>query len=554
MENQNPNSSEPLSSKNSSEIAKASIEISKQGNEGANLSPQPLPSYYNSYVTRTKAPEYIAFKKSVTSTKGLVITLLSILLCIMFTETILFGATGISMPIFIISFYAVIFYSFRETGKPINKTNIYLSIPILLLSFSFFIHYNPSTQFVTLLTLFALLCIQLVLVGNIPTAGIFTFDMFCKIFINLVGKPFGNLIMPFHSFEILKVSKSKTSKNIIYILTGIIISFPVVIILMSLFISADAVFADAINKLYESIGLDFAIIPWKIIFGTMLGLFLAAILLCLKYSQHNQKNFTFTGNNIESAIMGTFLTLTNISIIAFVAFQFIYLFGGTANVTASGMSYSTYARRGFFELSAASFLIFAIALFVLFFTKKNPKKLPLWIQLSTVCICLCNGVLLISSMKRMLLYVDVYGLSIKRVLTIWFMLIIGVCLFGLIIKCFIDKVNVIKWISISLIVGVCILSLTNTERIIAKYNVDRYLSSPSENSIDINYLSQLSYTAVPEIVRLNDLSKVNATKFDIFDINKILEIQKSKFENKNNFYGFTLDYIQAEKILYSSTR
>ena len=547
MENQDSKPSEPI--QHNAESKKVPGEVSKQVAAGGFQAAQALPSYYKPYVPKSETPEYIAFKKSVTSPKGFIITVLSIFLSILFTETIFFGSTGISMPILVISFYAVLFYSFKETEKPINKAIIYLAIPVLLLSFSFFIHYNPSTQFITWLALIALICIQLVLSGNIPVTGIFTFDMFCKTFINVVGKPFENLIMPVHSFGILKGSKSKTFKNSIYILTGIAISLPIVLILMSLFISADAVFADAIKKLYSSIGLDFTSIVWKIVLGSMLGLFLAAMLLGLKYSQHAPKTFTMTGNNIESAIIGTFLTLTNLFIIAFVAFQFVYLFGGTVNVTASGMSYSDYARRGFFELSAASFLIFAIALFVLFFTKKKSEKLPLWIQLNTVCICLCNGVLLMSAMKRMLLYVDVCGLSVKRVLTLWFMCIIGICLFGLIIKCFINKINVMKWIGLTVIAGVCILSLTNTERIIAKYNVDRYLSSPKENSIDINYLSRLSYTAVPEIIRLNKLPEGNTNNFDI---NKILSIQKSRLEHRNSFYGFTLDYIQSKKILHSN--
>jgi len=123
--------------------------------------PRVMPPYYQPYIPRHVTPAYIAFKAKVVSVDGLIITVLSILLYILFTETILLGSAGISVPIFGFAFYGILFYFFRENEKPLNKSAIYLTFPILLLAFSFFIHYNPSTQFITWLTLIGLICIQL---------------------------------------------------------------------------------------------------------------------------------------------------------------------------------------------------------------------------------------------------------------------------------------------------------------------------------------------------------------------------------------------------------
>lgn len=540
MEDQKTPQTEPLDSQARLTAQEVPSEIKKAASTPSTT------QYYQPYTPRNITPEYIAFKARVTSPKGLIITVLSILLSILFTETILLGSAGISIPIFAIAFYGVLFYCFRENEKQLNKVAIYLTVPALLLAFSYFIHYNPSTQFITWLTLIGLICIQLILLSNIQVNGIFSFDMVVKIIVNLIGKPFSNLGMPFSSFTILKGNKSKAVKNAIYILIGLVISLPIAAILMSLFMSADAVFADAMNTVYEFIGIDFNNIFWDILLGLMFGVFLASLLLGLKYSAEKQKIAKKIGNNIESTIIGTFLTIINLFIIAFVAFQFVYLFGGTVNITASGMSYADYARRGFFELSTASGIIFAIALFVLIMTKKKGEKLPLWIQFTTICLCICNGVLLVSAVKRMLLYVDVYGLSVKRVLTLWFMCIIGLCLVWIIIKCFVNKIDLMKWIGLTVILSVCVLSLTNTERIIAKYNVDRYLSSPAQNSIDVYYLGQLSYTAVPEIVRLKDLKEGTIKNIDI---RELLINQESRLTHRNNLYGFTLDTIDARRIL-----
>lgn len=508
------------------------------------------PPYFRPYIPRNKTPEYLAFKERALSPKGLIITILSVVLCILFTETILLGSAGISVPIFAIAFYSTMFYFFRENNKPLNRVALFITIPIMLLAFSFFLHYNPSTQYITWLTLIALICIQLILFSGLKVTGLFSFDMFVKVIINLIGRSFVNLAMPFISFGVLKNNKSKTLKNSIYILIGLIISLPMAAILMGLFMSADAVFSDAVEKAIDFMGLDIANIFADILFGLIFGLFLSAALLGLKYENIKQKPTSYLGNNIESIIIGSFLTIINLFIITFVAFQFVYLFGGSVNITASDMSYAEYARRGFFELSTASGIIFAIALFVLIMTKKKEGKLPIWIQFSIVSLCLCNGVLLISAVKRMLLYVDVYGLSIKRVLTLWFMAIIGFCLLWIIMKCFIIKVDIMTWIGLTAIVGVCILSLSNTERIITKYNIDRYLSDPNSISLDVNHLSQFSYTTAPEIARLKS-EDIKDGKISRFYISNILKGQRGQLSHRNSLYGFTLDSIYAKKILNS---
>jgi hypothetical protein len=547
MENQNlPQTGAVDIPEKKAQIKEADQEINKVQASPTYSASQPPVQYYSAYVPKSKTAGYISFKNRVTSPKGLIVTVLSILLCILFTETILLGSAGISVPVFAIAFYGVLFYFFREVGNPICKAAMFLTIPVLLLAFSFFIHYNPSTQFITWCTIIGIICIQLILLSDIKVSGIFTFDMLAKTIINLIGKPFSNLSMPFLSFGILKGNKSRKFKNSIYILIGLAVSLPIAAILMSLFVRADAVFADAMNTLYNYIGLDFANLFSDIFIGSTLGLFLASMLLGLKYEEKTQKSYSKIGNNVESIIIGTFLTIIDIFLIAFVAFQFVYLFGGTVNI--SKMSYAEYARRGFFELSTASGIIFTIALFVIIMAKKRNGRLTLWIQLTTVCLCVCNGVLLISAVKRMLLYVNIYGLSVKRVLTLWFMGIIGLCLLWIIAKCFINKIDVMKWLGLTVIIGVCIISLTNTERIIAKYNVDRYLSSPTEASIDLYYLGQLSYTAVPEIQRLKEADKQNPY------INDLFAGQNTKFKHRHMIYGFTLDSIEAGRILDSELK
>ncbi len=503
--------------------------------------------YYKPYIPRNKTQEYQSLKSKVISQKGFIITVLSILLATLFTETIFLGTAGISVPIFAIVFYSSLFYYFHENEKPINRTGIFLTIPVFLLAFSFFLHYNPSTQFITWLTLIGLVCIQLVMLGTNPAESLFSYDMLTRVMSKIIGHSFLNLGMPFFSLEFLKKRKTRHSGNAILILIGLAISLPVVIILMGLFMSADAVFENAVNSFIGFIGLDFGNIFADLFLGFFGGLFLAAALLSLKYEEQEKKAAEKIGNSIDGLVIGTFLTIINILLIAFVGFQFAYLFGGTVNIAVSDMTYAEYARRGFFELTAASGIIFSISLFVMIMTKKKEDKLPSWVKLCTVSLCLCNGVLLVSAIKRMLLYVDVYGLSVKRMLTLWLMCLIGLCLVWMIIKCFMPKMDVMKLIGITVVTGVCILSLTNTERLIARYNIDRYISDPTKITLDVYHLGRLSFTAAPEIARLKDMDS-DGSQFVKSDIIEILQKQKASCKIRNTLYGFTLDSIEVQKV------
>lgn len=506
------------------------------------------PPYYASYVPRNKKPEYQEFKSLVTSSKGLTISVLSIALCILFLETIFYQSPGIAAPIYLAAFYYSLYYFFRENKTPINRTAILLAIPAMLMAVSFFIHYNPSTRWITWLTLIGIICIQLILLGNLKINSIFSLDTFVKIIINLFAKPFTNLAMPFHSFGILKNKKSTTAKNLFYVLLGIIIAIPVAAILMGLFVRADAVFAASVKSFKTFIGLDLGRITLDIFLGLPAGIFLGAALLGLKYEKHKEKTLKNVNGCINTIITGTFLSIINIFIIAFVGFQFMYLFGGSDNIKITGLSYAEYARRGFFELCTASAIIFAIALFVIGMTKKTNGKLPLWVSLGTVILCAGDGILLLSAIKRMFLYISAYGLSIKRVLTLWLMAVIGLCLLWMIIKCFKIGIDVKRLIGITVIVGVCILSLINIEKIIADYNVDSYLKNPDNPTI-VHYLDQLSFTATPQLEKLKDLSE--SQKTDI-KLNEIIENKKFQLGGRNKLYGFTLDSIEASKVLNKS--
>ena len=86
-----------------------------------------------------------------------------------------------------------------------------------------------------------------------------------------------------------------------------------------------------------------------------------------------------------------------------------------------GMTYSEYAREGFFQLLAVSFFNLVLVLAVLNYFKRHPVL--------TGClavISLCTGILLGSSAFRMCLYVAAYGLTFLRLGVLWFLALLAV--------------------------------------------------------------------------------------------------------------------------------
>ena len=89
----------------------------------------------------------------------------------------------------------------------------------------------------------------------------------------------------------------------------------------------------------------------------------------------------------------------------FVGLQVAYLFGGQSTLVAAGMTYSDYARRGFFELVAAACLAGAVVV-VLEATVARRSRPYLVALLGLLAL---TAVVLVSAALRLRLYQDAYG-------------------------------------------------------------------------------------------------------------------------------------------------
>src|SRR5206468_10406762 len=99
------------------------------------------------------------------------------------------------------------------------------------------------------------------------------------------------------------------------------------------------------------------------------------------------------------------LVAVDVVVALFVGLQVAYLFGGLDTLVAAGMTYSDYARRGFFELVAAACLAGAVvaALETTVARRTRPYLAALLALLGL------TGVILVSAALRLRLDQDAYG-------------------------------------------------------------------------------------------------------------------------------------------------
>ena len=130
---------------------------------------------------------------------------------------------------------------------------------------------------------------------------------------------------------------------------------------------------------------------------------------------------------MEAAGPVTVLAVLDVLYAFFLAVQCAALFGGADYLAQVGISYASYARSGFFQLVAVAAVNLACLLACLALCKGEGRGLRMVQVLGTLLVA-ASGVLLVSALWRMNLYVGAYGLSFKRALTYWGMAVLAVLL------------------------------------------------------------------------------------------------------------------------------
>jgi Domain of unknown function (DUF4173) len=194
----------------------------------------------------------------------------------------------------------------------------------------------------------------------------------------------------------------------------------------------------------------------------------------------------------------------------FVGLQIAYLFGGIDTLNATGLTYSSYARRGFFELIAvaviAGGLLFAVELVV-------AKRTRLYLG-AALTLALATLVIVVSAAYRMQLYQLAYGwteLRFYALAGIAWLGVGGVCAAILVWR------DATRWLLhaaglVALAVAIA-ANLIGPSAFVARQNLERVvdprgLPADASRELDAQYLASLGDGALPTVVEF--LPRLNA--------------------------------------------
>lgn len=294
-----------------------------------------------------------------------------------------------------------------------------------------------------------------------------------------------------------KAEKNERTKTISAVVIGLLLAIPLLTVAISLLLSADVVFEEVWHRIFR---LDMT--EWFLITCTFLfGLFasyggIAAV------SEHRVKDAVAEKKKLSAIIAITTLSLTMVVYFVFSVIQIVYLFIGKMALP-QGYTYAEYAREGFFQLLTVCILNVIIVLAVQKHFYKHPVLNGLLAAISA-----CTYVMGASAFLRMLMYIDVYYLTRKRILVLWALITIGFLLAGIVIQIFREQFPLLRYGMCVFCACYLVLAFSHMDYFIADYNIIQMQNEGtlySEDNYDdldvgygvakMNYLNTLSSDA-----------------------------------------------------------
>ncbi len=309
-------------------------------------------------------------------------------------------------------------------------------------------------------------------------------------------KPFIFFYLPF--MWVGRALKGRWSNLARFIITASVTLFCLLIVLL-LLSSADAVFSKSVSDIFT--GFPEIYSPFNL-FRLYLSLFVALYIFGTFFASSHKKDLAEKPKRksvFSRNFSPVFLLVALLTIYAFFcAIQIKYLFLGAS--LPDGMSYSEYARRGFFELLVISGINLAVVLISFSVTRITKPKNKLTLTLCFALLAVTVFLLFCSFLKMYLYYLS-DGLTRLRTLVFIFLIFEFIGLLFTFFYIAKPKFNIIFTYFLLMLVFWLTVNIANIDRIVAKNQVDMYLSGERQ---DICYVTTLSSDAAPEIERLLD--------------------------------------------------
>jgi hypothetical protein len=370
----------------------------------------------------------------------------------------------------------------------------WLALPIVLSPLAFLWHASPALKWLNGLALLTALSLILLRAygGRLTTASLAQYAL--GSLLAAFNAAFGAFFLLFGNREWRKAPDAKPVRTVVAIAGGIALAIPPLLLFGGLLMGADAVFSRLAIRFLRSVPGHVAMFVF-VAYGAggyLRGLFLSRDL-----------NLNASARKLPLAL-GTvqivvILGALDLLFLAFVAVQVRYFFGGSALVRSiTELTYSEYARRGFFQLVTVAALVLPFLLFLHWWLRPEDAAAQRWFRWLAAGQVALLFVIIASAFQRMRLYEAEYGLSEQRLYPTAFMGWLGVVLLWFCLT--VLRGHRERFAFGAMVAGfllIAALHLVNPDALIARTNLAR---ARAGHNFDASYVAGLSNDAVPEIV------------------------------------------------------
>ncbi len=202
--------------------------------------------------------------------------------------------------------------------------------------------------------------------------------------------------------------------------------------------------------------------------------------------------------HLKPVTMITILTSVNLLYLAFAIVQIAYLTGAFQFVLPESLTYAEYARQGFFELATMT----PINIILMLFAIKGSIRIGLTgkiLRVQSLILVAGSFIQWFSAIFRMQMYVQTYGLTLLRFFVTAFMLLMATIFIMMIIKEFRPVFPLFKTAAVATVLSLVILNAVNADTIIARHNLNHYLSGAG-STFDVQYYRDLSPAVLPVLI------------------------------------------------------
>ncbi len=339
-------------------------------------------------------------------------------------------------------------------------------------------------------------------------AAVFSFVLYFYLAIAVSGaEPFGKRFLldailavfarPFERFAecvrcALSVFKGKRrAKNVLYAVIGLLIAVPLTMVVVTLLAFSDARFEDFILTVLDYLpDLSFAVF-FEILFAVPIAMYLFGAFSSME-KQVEVRDFDSDKLRVFPTMI-TYFAVTPICLfyVAYIIIQVMNI----ASALDQTLDYAQFARDGFFELCAIAVINLGVIAVIQAFSKRT-RVLKGYI----VALGLLSLGVTATALVKMGMYISEYGMTLLRVYTTWFMLVMCVAFVLLIVLQFRDY-KFWRALFFGFTAMFAVLCFGNFNGNIAAYNIAAYRSGAIEE-LDVYQFEELGVAAVSPAYKL----------------------------------------------------